>query len=505
MNPHPPRPQGAAPFALFELFEEAYCQNTYPKGVSMVTAKLDGMQLNIQRKPGEAGVTLYTKADNLCTTDSKGILKIARTVYDQQFSHLDPRKVKHPVYGAAVALHCELFIHRKDRVAAESAKAYAGELQDLASLMYKAGKGGHSFGLRIFRCSFSVDDSKRKKQSEITWAERLALCVAAFGPDSVVPVFLDVSQHLNAKSFRGFFEVMEEAYRFIEGFVYEMNGKVYKVKSVRPVCLLLLAVGFTFVQGKLIPSHFVWGVRDEQCTKTSVVLLVEDMEYLFDDNRSKTGKIQLSVKYVVNKNGRYSYEGDRPTYFGDVLNAHFRMMPEERFVYEKFIKDRLVEFPDGRRLVVASNRSMRLNGFSKLMVLPDPELGALGCEQFWMTGASDAVGGVHLQAARLVATKDYGHEVFQALLERGPTSAESLVKISTTMSRDLREHALEVYGPKAPDLIHGKLFEDMQDSSCGYDTTDRSQDYSQTESQDYSQKVSDEEDQPPKKCARVGP
>ena len=279
----------------------------------MVTAKLDGMQLNIQRKPGEAGVTLYTKADNLCTTDSKGILKIARTVYDQQFSHLDPRKVKHPVYGAAVALHCELFIHRKDRVAAESAKAYAGELQDLASLMYKAGKGGHSFGLRIFRCSFSVDDSKRKKQSEITWAERLALCVAAFGPDSVVPVFLDVSQHLEAKSFRGFFEVMEEAYRFIEGFVYEMNGKVYKVKSVRPVCLLLLAVGFTFVQGKLIPSHFVWGVRDEQCTKTSVVLLVEDMEYLFDDNRSKTGKIQLSVKYVVNKNGRYSYEGDRPT------------------------------------------------------------------------------------------------------------------------------------------------------------------------------------------------
>jgi hypothetical protein len=73
------------------------------------------------------------------------------------------------------------------------------------------------------------------------------------------------------------------------------------------------------------------------------------------------------------------------------------------------------------------------------------------------------------------------------------------------MSRDLREHALEVYGPKAPDLIHGKLFEDMQDSPCGYDTTDRSQDYSQTESQDYSQKVSDEEDQPPKKCARVGP
>jgi hypothetical protein len=78
----------------------------YPKGVSMVTAKLDGMQLNIQRKPGETGVTLYTKADNLCTTDSKGILKITSTVYDRQFSHLDPRMVKHPVYGAAVALHC---------------------------------------------------------------------------------------------------------------------------------------------------------------------------------------------------------------------------------------------------------------------------------------------------------------------------------------------------------------------------------------------------------------
>jgi hypothetical protein len=97
--------------------------------------------------------------------------------------------------------------------------------------------------------------------------------------------------------------------------------------------------------------------------------------------------------------------------------------------------------------------------------------------------------------------------VFQSLLERRPTSAESLVKISTTMSPDLCEHALslEVYGPKLLDLIHGKLFEDIQDdASCEYDTTDCSQDYSQTESQDYSQKESDEEDQPPKKCTRVG-
>jgi hypothetical protein len=57
---------------LFELFEEAYCQNTYPKGVSMVTAKLDGMQLNIQRKPGEAGVTLYTKAITSAPRTAKG-------------------------------------------------------------------------------------------------------------------------------------------------------------------------------------------------------------------------------------------------------------------------------------------------------------------------------------------------------------------------------------------------------------------------------------------------
>jgi hypothetical protein len=172
--------------------------------------------------------------------------------------------VKHPVYGAAVALHCELFIHRKDRVAVESAKAYAGELQDLPSLMHKAGKEGHSFGLRIFRCSFSVDDSKRKKQSEITWAERLGSVRGCLWPRLRGAC---VSGRLAAperQKFQGLFEVMEEAYRFIEGFVYEMNGKVYKVKSVRPVCLWLLAVGFTFVQGKLIPSHFVWGVRDSQ-------------------------------------------------------------------------------------------------------------------------------------------------------------------------------------------------------------------------------------------------
>ena len=497
MDLRPPRPQGTPPFDFLVELEESYFENDNKEKCSLITGKMNGMQLRMYRPSKDAEVQLYTKSDNLCTADKKGILKTAHMVYHREFSNLDPRKVVHHLYGPAIALVGELFIRRTDQVAVESAKVFAGGLQDLRSLMHRAGQEGHSFGLSIFWCLFKADDPKLKKKPAITWAERLALCVEAFGSESVVPVFLDKSRCLKAERLSPMLDEIELAYRFLEGFVCEMNGKIYKVKSVRPVCLWLVAVGFTFVQGKLIPSQFMWGLRSLGHTKTFEVLLMEDMAYLFGDERSKSGKTQLSVQFVVNKNGRYSYEGDRPNYFGNVLNAHFRMMPEERFIFDKFITRKAITLTDERKLVIAQNRSMLFTECSKIMVMPDPVLGVIGCDEFWMTGSANTVGGVHFQAAKLVATKDYGHEVFQALLKRGPTPAESLVKIATTLSRDVREHACEVYGPEPPDLIYGRLFEDMKDDTTSeYDTTDRSQ--------EYSPKESDEEDQPSKKCARFG-
>ena len=119
----------------------------------------------------------------------------------------------------------------------------------------------------------------------------------------------------------------------------------------------------------------------------------------------------------------------------------------------------------------------------------------------WQTGSSKTVAGLHFQAAKLVATEDYGHAVYRALLDRpSPTPAESLIKIATKMTRSLSVHALEVYRQDVPDLTFGTLAGEF-DSDKGMSTDSRDQSSDESSDNDES---SDEHGkaQSPKKRAR---
>jgi hypothetical protein len=474
----PPRPQGTAPFRLMPTMADVLCEErSLGDEEFVVTEKYDGAFFEIKTPPGASLPVGYSRNKHPCLPTSKGILGVMGRAHHEHFLHLDPRKVVHPKYGPATALYGELFVVRNDQVAVETTMHYPHELQDLQALMHGTNLKDRSFGLRLFWCSFASDDPAQQQtvRAEISWAQRLALCKAAFGPESVVRVFVDTTGLLGIQNNGFHFIGLQNCYEHGEGLVYFKGGKFYKDKAVRPVDMLLVAAGLTHVQGKLIPSHFYWGVRDPGALNTFAVLLVEDMRYLFEKERSDSGKIQLSVGNVSSQKGTYSYKGGRPNYFGGVLDAHFRMISGIPFVRAESVERRRVELEDGRTLIIGENRRASFTECKRVLFPSTPPRGVIGFNAMWQTGSSKTVAGLHFQAAKLVATEDYGHAVYRALLDRpSPTPAESLIKIATKMTRSLSVHALEVYRQDVPDLTFGTLAQEF-DSDKGMSTDSRDQ------------------------------
>ena len=457
----PPRPQGTPPFVFINRMYDVFVGEGDLGKVTLVSGKRDGWCVRIQWLPDGSDLAIYTRNGMQCLPTGKGTMGVIGKVFKEKFSHLDPHKLTHPTYGRASALYGEFFVFRDDLVSTKS-RCRDG-LEDLRPLMHGTGLEGRSFGLELFWCSFRADNPALTVRPEITWAERLALCKTAFGPWSIVRVYVDTSGILGVGTAVNRFFALEECYNFGEGLVYMEDGKFYKVKADRPVGMLLVAVGFTKVKGRSIPTHFFWGVRDPSSANTFAVLLVEDMRYLFDDKRSASSKLQLSVDYVLSKNDHYSYKGGRPNYFGRMLNAHFEMVSGVPLIHARSTETRRVKLNDGRTLVIGQNRSARFTGFERLLFPSKPECGVISYNASWMTGSSNTVYALHFQAPKLVATNGYGHPVFRALLDRPqPISAEKLIELATTTSRALFEHTRVVYGPEAPNLTYGVEYEEEE-------------------------------------------
>jgi len=501
----PPRPQGTAPFRFMNHMMDVHCEDRSLENVEMVAEKYDGAFFQIKIPPGASVPMGYSRNKHPCLPTSKGILGVMGRAHHEHFLHLDPRKVVHPIYGPATALYGEIFVVRNDRVAVETSVHYPHGLQDLQALMHGTGLKDRSFGLRLFWCSFVSDDpAQPAARAEISWAERLALCKAAFGPESVVRVFVDTSGVLGVNR-NGFdFIGMRDCYDNGEGLVYFKDGKFYKDKAVRPVHMLLVAVGLTHVQGKLIPSHLYWGVRDPSAPNTFAVPFVEDMRYLFENERSESGKIQLLVEYVSSQHGHYSYKGGRPNYFGNVLDAHFRMISGIPFVRAETFGRRKIELEDNRTLIIGENRRASFNECKRILFPSTPPHGVIGVNTLWQTGSSTTVAGLHFQAAKLVATEDYGHAVYRKLLERpSPTSAASLIKLATMTRRDLAVHAREVYDGRVPNLTFGIEVAIIDDkNSCDEGQSSESEDDSGDDESDAQSSDEYGKTLPPKKHMR---
>ena len=467
---------GSAPFKFMVSMSELHAECPVD-GMEVVAEKCDGWFLELRRNSKasnaaslEDRVHIFTRGGVHCKIDSSGIFgAIARVVYSR-FVQLDPYKVKHPVYGKAGALYGEIFVVREDAVA--TATEYAYGLDDLRPMLLENKRAdvfeNRTVGLKLFWCSFVADDPSLVERPSLTWSERLHMCRAAFGQESVVRVFLDVGQDLF--DYYGLIQFWSHR----EGFVFMKNGRFYKSKAVRPVNMLLLAAGFTKVaytprkkagaaaadvQHTLVPTCFYWGVEDPSLRKMGqrarayAVPFVEDVAYLFDERRAQQGKATLSAEYVVKKASTIVYEGRRG-YFADLYNALLRMACSSPTVPHQLLNPKTVRLEDGRMLCIGANRSASFLPGTKqaqrLFVFDEPRVGVVGFNHLWMTGAVDCATAVHFQAARLAASGDFGPDLFRTLLKADPpkvVSAACLVHLATRCSRALGVHALEVYGP----------------------------------------------------------
>ena len=467
--------------------------------VQVVTEKKDGFQVEGRAIEGSSltapavdRLAVYSRSGHLCTSQTSGSLGVMAEKILERFAY-DPRKITHPVYGAAISWHGEFYVVLEGAVA--QASHYTGELEDLGALFH----GGRSklkdrrFGLKLFWCSFPGDDPCLKNRLDLTWSDRLRMCQSAFGLASTVRIFVDVQ--------KGLFDFVSMEEFFCsggEGFVFTRNsGKFYKDKPVRPLDMLLVGVGMGDVaytpegvgassKTASVPVKYFYAVLDP-ILDAYVVILVEDLTYMFDENRSKQGKSRLNVERLVKPEtvpglvSISSLKYESAGYFGDAFNARLRAIGVAPFVPYRLIEPKRLELEDGRVLCVGGNRTFDFKG--KLCIPKTPTRVVVGYNSIWMTG-SDAAGngsvmgsgvaGVHLQAGRLVAAVGFGPVIFRDLLDSNPNpvSAACLVDLATRSSRDLNIHAQKVYGVDAPSLIYGDAFNSGSESVDGYETGD---------------------------------
>lgn len=436
----PPRPTGVAPFGNMARWLE-WCVDGRdgPCPVRLITRKYDGMQV-VVAEGMDGRVRRFTKSGLELTTQTRGKMGRVAEVLERLFADVRPSKVRHPEYGRAIALFAELAAVREDAVARNT--EYGGVLDDLQAIFHLQDLDGRRFMLKVFWCSFRGDGAKGRRAP---WAVRLEVCRRCLGAEYVVPTLFDAREAPVAEET---VRRVEECYRFDEGLVMELaDGKMCKDKALRPVDLLLVAVGLTDVDGARLPTHFYWAAQDGGI---QYVPFVADRSHLFQPGRAGRGKVQLSARDFATSGGRLFCRADH--YQAHAYNALLGLMGDA-FVTPVRADKRVAEFPGGRRIVIAVNRSMEF--VDDIRFLARPARGVVGCNQLWMTGGHASVAGVHFQAPLFLASAAYGEAVYQRLLDRPePTPAATIVALSTVVSRDLREHARAVYGDPV-DLIYG--------------------------------------------------
>ena len=484
----PPRPQGTAPYEFMNDLLDGYADKHFAlPACSMLTKKENGFNLCIQSDraatdstPLEKSRMYFSRSGKRCIPSDSGSLGLMAQVMLRDYPHLDPHKVTHPVYGHATALYGEFYVVRTDEEMAARASSYSGdELADLAALFhFKKGLLAHrKFGFKIFWVAFEQDKpSVFSSPLELTWGDRLRLCQLAFGPGSTVHVFFESGKKdLDYDGAVNFF-------CFGEGFVFFNEGKFYKHKPVRPVDMLLVAVGLTDVcaGAKLqktyrLPTHFFWGVYEPSLSntdqKTFVVPFVENLEYLFDAKRPEQGKVRLLADKVGHAAGSYSYDS-RPSCFSRAYLERLKLIGHGPFVDALVCQKKQVQLKDSRRLLIASNRSSVFTGMD-IKFPPVPARGVVTANEFWMTGDQVCAAGVHFQGGTFVASKDFGPDVLRSIVQDNtePVSAACLVKIATALSLDLRDHAREVYGGGLTDPVFGdRLLYWRHEESEDYET-----------------------------------
>lgn len=459
----PKRPRGCAPFDLWLKIVQWFETHGRDPAIELMTEKIDGFQLIIYWD----GITvrLYTKKGVEITKKSKGVLGVIWKIFHENFAHVVPQAVKHPQYGKARALFAEIAVLRDDAVRDNS--ACSCDLEDLRCMMHNKDLDSAEWVLKVFHCSFKKDDPALKKaqRAAVPLAERLDLCRQAFGEEFVVRTLIDARKPFTQENLNAALE----CYRFKEGVVVSRKGVLLKDKAPRPVSMLLVAVGMSNVQGVKLPTHFFWGVPNGGAYH---VPLMDDRSFLFQDGRSAQGKIQLQPSmFYVDEYGYFSLKTDQPNYQTIAYSALLGMIGKEHTAPESVTPHEVV-LRDKSKLKIAPNRSFKFEHptILELRIPVKRKQGVIGVNQLWATGkAPYTVGAVHFQAPQFLACAGYGHEVYRKLLNEddNTTPAETIVRLSTTASRDLNVHAQEVYGDGAPSLVFGNAFEEP-DSDAPY-------------------------------------
>lgn len=416
--------------------------------VDLMTEKVDGWSLVITDQD-----RLFTKngCELLCSTP--GVFGQLARVYRRKFAHVRPQAIRHKRHGRAVALFAELAILRTDEVDANS--ECGCDLEDLSMMMRKKNLEDAPFVLRCFYCSFAKDDPAlpKKQRSGLSLAERIDLCMEAFGEDYVVRVLIDARKPIT----KHIMDVAYECYAYKEGVVVSQKGVVRKDKPPRPVDMLLAAVGLSIVDGVRLPTHFFWAVEDNG---VYYVPLVDDRRFLFEAGRGKKGKVQLTTGLFSVQEGQFRCAGGN--FQADAYIGLLKMMGTE-FVTASSVTEREAILANGRRLQIRPNRRIAFTdpAIVELRFLAEFQRGVIGCNQLWVTGTPPYhVGAVHFQAPQFLAGGDFGYAIYSELFFNDePTPADKIVWLAAKASRDIQVHAEAVYGPDPPNLVYGRLCE----------------------------------------------
>ena len=488
----PQRPNGTPPHDFMVNFKE-FLSHKWPKSlhegkplqspVERIDEKCDGFYVKIEFHKTvrtDKNGSDYETTEHLIFTKNghsyESTFPALHKVIMSRIKDIEYSRIRHFLAGEVTALYGELYV-------VDDGQHNLKMLMDRASMRILP--TDMIFRLKFFNCDFEKDSV------DVPLAEKLDRMSA------VVPVVQNLFDEREIAGIKTYGKAVKFAEKVIgkidtfltnggEGLVASIktgkslkDRRTIKHKPQRPLKLHIVAVIFEEKQGVKIPSKFAWAIRHtERCYS---IIHIDEKGILCDPARTAQGKRYIPPSSFV-RNGNGSYTIAETGYAADSYNGVLSIVDnkfqryataykEERMVNEnglKHMKETAIDevTVNGIRYHIAPNRKFS-NMHTQYHFLQSPVEIIVGCNKLWLNkssngGIHDLAAAVHVQAALVLATKDYGKEIYRDLLKMN-MDQNILVKMAQT--HDLQEHALLLAtcrygeGKKFIDLIYGDVEE----------------------------------------------
>ena len=436
------RPSGSAPFTFANRLLQYFQRITSTPPFELATAKRDGFKVIID-KTAKPNAAIHSKNGHELGKDNTTKFGVMGLKMREKFA---------PLLETPIIYHKDGKEHRVSTIYAEAVwDKDDGHDDNLQALMHASKDDVDVTHL----CAFDLEFED--KGLYLPLADKLELVRKQVGPEYAVRTLIDARKPITQWDMDNFKYTLETEEGVV--LVTEEGKKRIKHKTILPVPLLLVAVGFTNIGTKKIPTHFVWALKVAGEYKT---VLIDNKLHLFDESRALEGKLYLKAHEIeYNKTTRqFTCPDVNPVSknYNDLLGM-IRNLREPTSLSKHTARV--------NKEVYTIGKQRKENFYSAIFrFLKTPKLGVMGANRLWTLKHAAGEVEVHLQAPQFLASDTAGHKIHRDLATGAatPITYDQLIRLAS-IPRHCRLHAEEVYGRKV-DLVHGKYEEgDSSDES----------------------------------------